>query len=228
MTCREKLKLEHPEEVDVIYNGGCRGCPSSYGYLDDADLDMCLSGRCTECWNREIPGTKPLTYEHASEAIGKVTETAEYANGVEFKVERTNSTTDHPCRNCNTGWESISRGGYAGCEDTCERLKEYTNRNIEKEKNMAAKKTKAELEKELEDIKESKAELEKELKNLEKYKQYEDMAGEVHAIYMSFVHAGFSEERAYDLLKTMIMVQNGGNVNFNCNATVKPSYKNYR
>ena len=95
--------------------------------------------------------------------------------------------------------------------------------NNKKEKNMATKKTKAELEKELETIKESKAELEKELKNLEKYKQYEDMAGEVHAIYMSFVHAGFSEEQAYDLLKTMI--QNAGNINFN--VTAKPTYRDY-
>ena len=114
------------------------------------------------------------------------------------------------------------------CETFCRECwnREIPETNIEKEKNMATKKTKAELEKELETIKESKAELEKELKNLEKYKQYEDMAGEVHAIYMSFVHAGFSEEQAYDLLKTMI--QNASNINFNCNATVKPTYKSYR
>ena len=96
----------------------------------------------------------------------------------------------------------------------------------EKEKNMATKKTKAELEKELETVKESKAELEKELKNLEKYKQYEDMAGEVHAIYMSFVHAGFSEEQAYDLLKTMI--QNAKNITFNNTYASKPTYRSYK
>ena len=231
MTFRQKVEKEYPEDIGSDYLGGVSGCPYSHGYESIVDCPCQKDSKkvntqiCYECWDREIPGTEPLTYEHASEAIGKVTEVTEYANGVEFKVERTNSTTDHPCHNCNTGWGSISRDGYAGCEDDCERLKEYMNRNIEKENNMA-KKTKAELEKELETIKESKAELEKELKNLEKYKQYEDMAGEVHAIYMAFVHSGFSEEQAYDLLKTMIMVQNAGNVNLN--ATVKPSYRSYR
>lgn len=94
----------------------------------------------------------------------------------------------------------------------------------EKEKNMATKKTKAELEKELETVKESKAELEKELKNLEKYKVYDDMAGELYAIYFSFMNAGFSMEQAYDLLKTTI--QNAGNIAFN--TSTKPSYRYYR
>lgn len=80
--------------------------------------------------------------------------------------------------------------------------------NAEKENNMVTtKKTKAELMVELENAKTAKEELEKELKNLEKYKKYEDMAGEFHAVYMSFVTAGFSEERAYDILKTAMMAQ---------------------
>lgn len=191
MTCREKLKLEHPGFVSPKYKGGCLSCPSTYGYLNvPLYCDGYASNHiCTKCWDREIPGTKSLTYEHAGKPIGKVTEIIEDESGVTAKIAPINS---HYVQN-------------------------------EKENTMATKKTKAELEKELETIKESKAELEKELKNLEKYKQYEDMAGEVHAIYVSFVHAGFSEEQAYDLLKTMI--QNAGNINFNCNATVKPSYR---
>lgn len=99
--------------------------------------------------------------------------------------------------------------------------------NTEKENNMATtKKTKAELEKELENVKATKAELEKDLKNLEKYKQYENMAGEVYAIYMSFVHAGFFEEQAYGLLKTMI--QNANNITFNNAYTFKPAYRSYK
>lgn len=31
----------------------------------------------------------------------------------------------HPCRNCNTGWGSISSEGCHSCEETCIRLKEY-------------------------------------------------------------------------------------------------------
>jgi hypothetical protein len=66
----------------------------------------------------------------------------------------------------------------------------------------------------------TKAELEKELKNLEKYKQYEDMADEIHATYISFVNAGFSNEQAYDLIKTAMQVANQSNIN----VTAKPSY----
>lgn len=120
--------------------------------------------------------------------------------------------------------------GRGRCEKCWDREISDTNSNDyitttnEKEQSMTTKKTKAELEKELETVKESKAELEKELKNLEKYKQYEDMAGEIHALYTSFVYAGFSEEQAYDLLKTTI--QNAGSININ--AAVTPSYAGYR
>ena len=145
---------------------------------------------CRECWNREIPGTEPLTYEHTTEPIGKVTDIIEDKGGVIAKIKPTNS---HYVRN-------------------------------EKEKNMATKKTKAELEKELETIKESKAELEKELKNLEKYKHYEDAAGEIHALYTSFTMAGFTDDQAFELVKTMIA--NAGQINFN--ASIKPTYKSYR
>ena len=34
MTCREKLKKEHPDKVDDKYTGGCEGCPDTYGYLE--------------------------------------------------------------------------------------------------------------------------------------------------------------------------------------------------
>lgn len=38
MTCREKLKLEHPEAVSDLLWGGCMGCPSSYDYLDNPEI----------------------------------------------------------------------------------------------------------------------------------------------------------------------------------------------
>lgn len=85
------------------------------------------------------------------------------------------------------------------------------------------KKTKAELMEELENAKKAKEELEKELKNLEKYKQYEDAAGEIYAFHTSFVMAGFSEEQAFELVKTMIA--NAGQINFN--VTAKPNYRDY-
>lgn len=60
MTCREKLKLEHPECSESIELGGCTGCPSDYGYLSDPRVapDTCCSISCTECWDRVIPGEK--------------------------------------------------------------------------------------------------------------------------------------------------------------------------
>lgn len=195
MTCVDKLKELHPDwgqdEIDYALN---EECPDAYIDIDapkdEFGILWCGTDRCDECWNREIPGTEPLTYEHTSEPIGKVTEIIEDENGVTAKIEPTNS---HYVRN-------------------------------EKEKNMATRKTKAELMEELENIKNTKEELEKELQNLEKYKQYEDMAGEIHALYMAYVHAGFSEEQAYDLLKTMI--QNAGKITFN--TAITPTYKNRR
>lgn len=32
MTYREKLQQEHPEKVDDLWAGGCKGCPADYEY----------------------------------------------------------------------------------------------------------------------------------------------------------------------------------------------------
>ena len=57
MTCREKLKLEHPENVRKEYKGECYGCPAQYGYSDMPDY--CVLGGDEDtwrrCWDREIP-----------------------------------------------------------------------------------------------------------------------------------------------------------------------------
>lgn len=58
MTFREKLKREHPEMVNERYIGGCKGCPSGYGYGDN--MPNCSHVTCAECWNREIPGSEAL------------------------------------------------------------------------------------------------------------------------------------------------------------------------
>ena len=56
MTCREKLKMEHPEDFD---NGGPIRCPSDYGYLndpvDETGRRCCHPMTCSDCWDREIP-----------------------------------------------------------------------------------------------------------------------------------------------------------------------------
>lgn len=56
MTCREKLKLEHPDCVGDEYGYGVKGCPSDYGYLPDP---RCATTPCgSVCWEREIPEEK--------------------------------------------------------------------------------------------------------------------------------------------------------------------------
>ena len=34
----------------------------------------------------------------------------------------------HPCKNCYTGWGSISSDGWYGCEETCVRLRQYNEK----------------------------------------------------------------------------------------------------
>ena len=61
MTYKQRLQIEHPEDIDDNWLGGCSGCPSSYGYCDIQDKLCHIQNRtvcnttCTECWNREIP-----------------------------------------------------------------------------------------------------------------------------------------------------------------------------
>lgn len=60
MTFREKLKQEHPRNVNNE-SGRCLGCPSGYGYESDKRaVRACLRLKwdCTACWDREIPGTE--------------------------------------------------------------------------------------------------------------------------------------------------------------------------
>lgn len=57
MTCREKLKMEHPECICDEALGGCLDCPSDYGYLDNP-VSCVGDGSCDKCWDREIPEEK--------------------------------------------------------------------------------------------------------------------------------------------------------------------------
>lgn len=127
---------------------------------------------------------------------------------------------DDPYRLSDHSW-----GGVTGCPDRYDpecmdkcRLKggpseiscnSCWNREIPEEKekeNKSMKKTKAMLEEELEQKRAEIEELRKELVKVEKYKQYDDMAGEIKAIYDSFVNAGFNEDQAYEIL--IILLQN--------------------
>ena len=61
MTCREKLAIEHPEEVDSKRLGGCVGCPHTYGYAKEpewCDDNNFTDEKCRRCWDREVEEVK--------------------------------------------------------------------------------------------------------------------------------------------------------------------------
>ena len=53
MTYKELLWLQYPEFASPQYRGGCRSCPSTYGY--EAPEDYEDHADCSKCWDREIP-----------------------------------------------------------------------------------------------------------------------------------------------------------------------------
>lgn len=61
MTCREKLAMEHPEEIDHERLGGCDGCPHTYGYAKEpewCDDNNFTDEKCRRCWDREVDGVE--------------------------------------------------------------------------------------------------------------------------------------------------------------------------
>ena len=60
MTCREKAKIEHPECVNIAFEGGVARCPATYGYLEIPDYcyNFWDKSRCDRCWDRELPEEK--------------------------------------------------------------------------------------------------------------------------------------------------------------------------
>lgn len=77
MTFREKVAKEHPECLDEYSKGGVMGCPCSIEYKYEQDYwcgDGCghhdNDGKCTECWDREIPTTPIQKATSAFVAMG--------------------------------------------------------------------------------------------------------------------------------------------------------------
>ena len=55
ITYRDLLRRDHPDDVDPIYEGGCHGCPSNYGYCDMEDqISHCTKTSCRACWDRRV------------------------------------------------------------------------------------------------------------------------------------------------------------------------------
>lgn len=55
LTFREKLKRQHPGNVDDCYVGGCWACPSDYWNVDDPYYCNSDEESCGKCWDRIIP-----------------------------------------------------------------------------------------------------------------------------------------------------------------------------
>ena len=69
MTCREKLKQDHPEWTEEkLERETTIHCPSFYGLPNP---DPCRDVECSECWNLEIPEEKP-TYIPFDDAMAMV------------------------------------------------------------------------------------------------------------------------------------------------------------
>ena len=54
ITYRDLLRRDHPDNVDEIYEGGCCGCPSTYGYAAPENGVVCRGNSCRACWDRRI------------------------------------------------------------------------------------------------------------------------------------------------------------------------------
>ena len=65
MTFKEKLKIEHPEDISEKYDVGCFGCPYVHDYesVAESSVNCTTNGGkgCEYCWNREMENTEVKT-----------------------------------------------------------------------------------------------------------------------------------------------------------------------
>lgn len=94
MTCREKLKIEHLDCVDLGFRGGCKGCPHHYGYFSGLPKRGCENITCEECWDREIPEPDaskdecPTGEEHISECHPSINDSVSHPSHYTYgKIE---------------------------------------------------------------------------------------------------------------------------------------------
>ena len=64
MTYRERIAIEHPEEINPYCEGGVRGCPGMvYPGAPSSESCPCpyheiTNAGCTACWDRQAPPRK--------------------------------------------------------------------------------------------------------------------------------------------------------------------------
>lgn len=109
MTFREKLKIEHPEEVGTQFIGGCYRCPDNYGYEEYARCSERLPEfvgdgcrRCRACWDRVIPGTEeePKAFSFKPDDLNTLVERAATKRDISLSIFITDDSTHisvYPC-----------------------------------------------------------------------------------------------------------------------------------
>lgn len=68
MTCREKMMIEHPDDVSNEWVGGVAGCPHDVGYLQKPKWckreksQHCDNDLCSDCWDRLLPESEEVPH----------------------------------------------------------------------------------------------------------------------------------------------------------------------
>lgn len=115
MTCREKLMMEHPNDVSSEWSGGCCGCPHDYNYMTKPPY--CPGGAndrlCTRCWDRKIPETKPklvIPWDEVYNLINESMEKRDRSVSVYFHPENGLSVNVYPWPDAEDLWEMYKDG----------------------------------------------------------------------------------------------------------------------
>lgn len=89
MTYKERLTIEHPDNVDSRFEGGCSGCPINYGYVAPGK-NLCreFDGDCEKCWNSEMPETENYILKGEKEMKKTKKELLEEIAELKKEVER--------------------------------------------------------------------------------------------------------------------------------------------
>lgn len=102
MTCKEKLAMEHPEQIGKQFLGGANNCPHTYGYLDKPEYCHSSIGCCERCWGREIPETFHEKLVRTIQDVGQeiIDNAEDYAGTTPYIRDMTITVTFDSERDC--------------------------------------------------------------------------------------------------------------------------------
>lgn len=121
MTYKERLRIEHPECIDEKEEGGCKGCPEDYGYVEEPDY-------CQDVLYKDDDLNRKVEDKEISrvEAVIKIRKYC-YSNN-------SHDDPDDPCYKCKLeklcGESSVSYFGYLSDEQLEKYYYTAFNKNI--------------------------------------------------------------------------------------------------